>query len=109
MRVVPATNTEPLNPAFPWELGAVAAADLGVAAWMRSKKLGPAFEALRTAPDDPKALAAWRQGVVIGDCMALAVVLFGLTIHMLGGTTDQVAPFFIAGTVVMLFWWPRKP
>jgi hypothetical protein len=109
MRIVPAANTEPLNPAFPWELGALAVADLGVGIWMRTKKLRPAFETLRTLPDDPTALASWRQGFIMSDCMALTVVLFGLAIHFLGGSAEQVAPFFVVGFAVMLFWWPKEP
>jgi hypothetical protein len=109
MRILPAHNSEPLNPALPWVLGALGVADLGIGQWMRSKQLRLAFETLRTTPDDPTALARWRRGVIIGDCLAIAVVLYGFAIYFLGGSARQVAPFFIVGAAAMLFWWPREP
>jgi hypothetical protein len=56
-----------------------------------------AFETLRTNPDDAPALNRWRRGVIVGDCLALAVALYGFAIHFMGGTSRQVAPFFIVG------------
>ena len=76
---------------------------------MRSKNLRLAFETLRTKPDDAGALVRWRRGVIISDCLAEAVVLYGFVVHMLGGTSLQVAPFFISGSTAMLSWWPRQP
>jgi hypothetical protein len=77
--------------------------------WMRSKQLPIAFETLRTKSDDAASLGRWRTGVIISDALAEAVVLYGFTVHMLGGTAKEVAPFFIAGLAAMLIWWPKQP
>jgi hypothetical protein len=109
MRIVSPANAESLNPVLPWVLGAIAASNLAVGQRMRSKQLRIAFDTLRAQPEDADALARWRRGVIIGDCLAMAVVLYGLVIFFLGGTTLQVAPFLLAGATAMLFWWPREP
>jgi hypothetical protein len=109
MRMVPAGPSEMLNPTFLWALYITAVATLGMGQWMRSKQLPIAFETLRTKSDDAASLGRWRTGVIISDALAEAVVLYGFTVHMLGGTAKEVAPFFIAGLAAMLIWWPKQP
>jgi hypothetical protein len=106
MGLVPAQNSEPLNPEWLWGLGAV---DLGIGQWLRSRELRIAFGTLRTKPDDALALGRWRRGIILSDCFALTVALFGFSIHMQGGTGRQVAPFFIVGAAAFLVWWPKQP
>jgi uncharacterized membrane protein len=109
MQMVPAQNAEPLSTNMPLLLGILAVANLASGQMIRSRRLRLAFETLRSKPDDAQSLARWRQGVIIGDSLAQAVVLYGFVVHFLGGTNRQVAPFFIAGAVAMLVWWPVQP
>ena len=109
MNIVPAQNSEALSPLLLWAFGAVSAFDLAIGYWIRSRDLRIAFEILRTKPDDGAALGRWRRGIIVGDCLALSVVLYGLAIHFLGGTGRQVAPFFIVGAAAFLLWWPKQP
>jgi hypothetical protein len=109
MVLVPAQNAESLSTNILWMLAIIAIAILGWGQAIRSRRLRLALETLRTKPDNAESLARWRYGVVLGDTLAQAVVLYGFVIHFLGGTRWEVAPFFIAGVVAMLVWWPRKP
>jgi hypothetical protein len=109
MSIVPAQNSEALSPLLLWAFGAVSAFDLAIGYWIRSRDLRIAFETLRTKPDDAPALGRWRRGIILGDCFALSIALFGFSIHMQGGTGGQVAPFFIVGAAAFLVWWPKQP
>lgn len=109
MRIIPPQSTQLHDPFLFWMLCATSVVCLASGQAIRSRKLGTAFEILQTRPDDPHALGQWRIGVIVSDCLAEAVALFGFVIRMLGGTTRQVAPFFVAGALAMLIWWPRRP
>ena len=109
MGLVPAQNSEPMNPEWLWGLGALGAVDLVLGQWLRSRELRIAFGTLRTKPDDAPALGRWRRGIILGDCFALSVVLFGFNIHIRGGAGRQVAPFLIVGAAAFIVWWPKQP
>jgi hypothetical protein len=109
LRLVPSQNPEPPSRALVYALAAFAATTLVAGQSVRSRKLRVAFETLRTEPSDAKALGFWRVGVIVSDCCAEAVVLYGFVIHMLGGSNKEVAPFFVVGMAVMVFWWPQQP
>ncbi|MGC1831360.1 MAG: hypothetical protein WA663_13235 [Candidatus Acidiferrales bacterium] len=109
MRLVPAQGAKPLSTNILLMLGIISAAILGWGQAIRSRRLRLAFETLRTKPDDAESLARWRYGVVLCDTLAQAVVLYGFVIHFIGGTNREVAPFFIAGAVAMVVWWPKQP
>jgi hypothetical protein len=109
MRLVPAQPSQELDAKVPLLLGVVALVELAVGASIRSRKLRTAFETLRKVPDDVRALGQWRQGVIISDSLAMAVVLFGVALHFLGAPSLQVASFFAVGAVALLLWWPRQP
>ncbi|MGA9304770.1 MAG: hypothetical protein WBW31_05120 [Candidatus Sulfotelmatobacter sp.] len=40
--------------------------------------------------------------------MSEAIVLYGVMLHFMGFALSQVAPFFIAGAVLMLFLGPKS-
>ena len=90
-------------------LGILSVLILGIAFFVRSRKIRPAFETLQTKPDDAESLRRWRVGALVSAALAESVVLYGVAIHFMGGTGRQAAPFFIAGAVAMLAWWPRRP
>lgn len=68
-----------------------------------------AEEALSSAPGDAAALNRWRGGYIVTYAICEAIALFGLVLRILGFTIAQVAPFYVAGIVLMLFFNPRLP
>jgi hypothetical protein len=64
---------------------------------------------LAAQPNDPAALNRWRSGYIITYALCEAVALFGLVLRILGFTLLQVAPFYLVGFVLMLFFRPRLP
>jgi F0F1-type ATP synthase membrane subunit c/vacuolar-type H+-ATPase subunit K len=76
---------------------------------LRRKLVKPAEQILSVQPEDAGALARWRTGYLITYAFSEAVALYGLVLHFMGFTFAQVAPFFIAGFVLMLFYAPRRP
>jgi hypothetical protein len=82
---------------------------VGVALLFRIKMLEPAAETLQANPDDPIALGRWRTGNLLSFLLAESIVLFGMALRFLGGTTMQSLPFYVVGIAMMLVWWPRRP
>ncbi len=76
---------------------------------MRRTLVLPSEAALATQPGDGKALARWRIGYLLTYCLSEAVALYGLVLHFLGFTLSQVAPFYLAGFILILFFGPRHP
>lgn len=107
--MLPPRRPAPMLPVVFWAALALTGPDLLLGEWMRSRQLRAAFETLTKKPDDPKALARWKNGVIIADCLAEAIILYGFLLHLLGGTPKEVIPFFVIGAVALLWWWPRRP
>jgi hypothetical protein len=82
---------------------------VGVAQLFRIKMLEPAAETLQANPDDPIALGRWRTGNLLSFLLAESIVLFGMALRFIGGTTMQSLPFCVVGIAMMLVWWPRRP
>lgn len=98
-----------LVPVIFWSLAGIAVFCCCGAYFWRVRKLSPAVERLRVAPDDAGALAQWRGGSIVSVTMLETVVLFGFALYMLGATTIQVAPFVIVPFVTMILWFPKRP
>jgi hypothetical protein len=64
---------------------------------------------LRAKGDEAASLAQSRKGAVVSAALGESVVLFGIVIYRIGGNAKQAAPFFAAGFIVMLLWWPEQP
>ena len=64
---------------------------------------------LAAQPEDTAALNRWRSGYIIMFALSEAVALFGLVLQILGFVFFDVAPFYIAGFVLMLLFGPRRP
>jgi hypothetical protein len=65
-------------------------------------------ETLATQPEDTAALNRWRSGYIITYVLSEAVALFGLVLRILGFSLLQVAPFYLVGFVLILFFSPRR-
>jgi len=74
---------------------------------MRRIQVHSAEAILEKQPQDEKALARWRQGHLVTYTLSLSIALYGLVLHFLGFSASHVAPFFIVGTVLILFLGPR--
>jgi hypothetical protein len=109
LRAIPEQPSQDFDPRLPWILGIVAAVEVAIALFVRVKKLGPAFEMLRSNPAETGALLQWRMAVIISDALAISVALYGLVLHLVGFPDRQAVPFFVAGSAVMILWWPRRP
>jgi hypothetical protein len=106
---LPNGGGSPLDRVFFRSVAVMCVAIACVAFWYRAKLLGPAFEKLRSQSDAPDALANWRKGVITSATLAESIALFGLAIHLLGGTNAQAIPFFVVGAVLIVIWWPERP
>jgi hypothetical protein len=64
---------------------------------------------LATRPNDLATLNRWRAGYVMTYALSEAIALFGLVLRLIGFTLSQVASFYIAGFILLLFFGPRRP
>ena len=109
LRIVPRQSMRPSVASFPLYFGVLAAVMIVLGFGVRSRLIGSSFDVLRMRPDDAAALERWRQGVMVGDVLAEGVALYGVALYFLGGQIWQVAAFLIAGELLMVLWWPRRP
>lgn len=82
---------------------------IAIAAFLRFKLVSTAMDALRSTPADGNSLAKWRRGALVCDILAESVVLLGFALRALGATIQQAAPYYAAGVLLMILWWPRRP
>jgi hypothetical protein len=83
--------------------------EIGIALLFRFKMLQSAADSLQEKPDDQTALARWRVGNILSFVILDSVVLYGVALRFIGGTTWQSLPFYVVGIALMLVWWPRRP
>jgi hypothetical protein len=68
-----------------------------------------AVPTLRVDPNDSGALKRWKAGDIVIYAMAETIAMFGVISRGLGFGMSQVAPFFLAGFALILFFAPRRP
>lgn len=100
---------KPLNPAMFGSLTVVSAIYVGIALWFQITRIRPALETLQARPDDATSLDRWRSGVIVSCVMLEAVVLTGFALRFIGGTFLESLPFYCAGILFMLIYWPQRP
>ncbi len=98
-----------LNSAFATPILVLSIGIVIATVYIRLKMVGPALDTLRSTPDDPTSLAKWRKGVVLSDVLLDVVVLYGFVLRFQGGTQQLCVPFYAAGIVLMILWWPKRP
>jgi hypothetical protein len=64
---------------------------------------------LAARPDDVATLNRWRAGYVMTYALSEAIAMFGLVLRLIGFSLSQVASFYIAGFILLLFFGPRRP
>jgi len=98
-----------LNNLFPWYLGAVGVALLGIAFWARMTFIRPALDRLLLKPDDSASLLKWRTGAILMAVLFESLVLVGFALRFMGRAGIQSIPFYAAGIGLMLLFRPRQP
>ena len=64
---------------------------------------------LAARPNDVATLNRWRAGHVMTYALSEAIAMFGLVLRLIGFSLSQVASFYIAGFILLLFFGPRRP
>ena len=64
---------------------------------------------LAARPNDVATLNRWRAGYVMTYALSEAIAMFGLVLRLIGFSLSQVASFYIAGFILLLFFGPRRP
>ena len=75
----------------------------------RQKLIKRSENVLASNPDDAVAQKQWRTGYLRTYAFSEAIALYGVVLHFLGFTMAQVAPFLIAGFLLIVFYSPRLP
>jgi hypothetical protein len=107
--LVIAHQTRELNSVFPLALGCISLVVIGMARSFRMTKIRPAFETLRSTPDDLAALRQWRIGGTLTAVLVDVVALFGFALRVLGAPLKTAVPFYAVGIGLMILWWPQRP
>jgi F0F1-type ATP synthase membrane subunit c/vacuolar-type H+-ATPase subunit K len=74
---------------------------------MRRRLLAEGARLLAEDPTSIQGLTRWQTGYIVSYAFSEAVALFGLVLRFTGFTLREVAPFYIAGFVLMLLAAPR--
>jgi hypothetical protein len=83
--------------------------NVAVILFIRRLMVSRAEATLRESPEDAAALMRWRSGYIVIYAAAEGIALFGLVLHFVGYRLVEVAPFFVAGFILLLFYAPRRP
>jgi hypothetical protein len=76
---------------------------------IRRGRLARLERVLSSDQEDIAALNPWRATYILIFMACEAIALYGLVLRFLGSTFMQVAPFYIAGFVLMLYFAPHRP
>jgi hypothetical protein len=76
---------------------------------MRRKFVQRSEVLLAAQPADAAALKRWRAWHLITYWMCQAVAFYGILLRFLGFAFFQVAPFYLAGFILLVFYVPRAP
>jgi len=90
-------------------LSLVAIVMIGIIVVLRRTLVLPAQTLLSSQAANVDALNRWRAGYIATYAICEAVALCGLVLRFLGFSLQQVAPFYVAGLALMLFFSPRLP
>jgi hypothetical protein len=104
--LVPASG-EP-NPIAFYAFTAIAIAEVAAIFVMRRTLLSPTQTGAMAQPDAAKVSMNPGTALVVIYCLSEAVALYGLVLHFLGFSLSQVAPFFVAGFVLLFFFEPQR-
>jgi hypothetical protein len=97
------------NPIIFYALTFVSISMAALIIWMRRLLISPAEAVLAANASETTALNRWRAGYMVIYAICEAIALYGLVLRFLGFTLSQVAPFYAAGFILLVFLSPRPP
>jgi hypothetical protein len=97
------------NPTLFYALSLATITIVGVILVVRRTLVLQSAATLATRPNDVATLNRWRAGYVMTYALSEAIAMFGLVLRLIGFTLSQVASFYIAGFILLLFFGPRRP
>jgi hypothetical protein len=97
------------NPTLFYALSLATITIVGVILVVRRTLVLQSAATLAARPNDAATLTRWRAGYVMTYALSEAIALFGLVLRLIGFTLSQVAYFYIAGFILLLFFGPRRP
>ncbi len=97
------------DPVFASVLSLFAITTVGVILVVRRTLVLQSQKMLEAQPTDATILGRWRAGYIVTYALCEALALYGLVLRLVGSTLSQIAPFYLAGFALMLFFSPRQP
>jgi hypothetical protein len=97
------------NAALFYAMSLVSITTIGIILVVRRTLVLQSEDTLRERPTDTLALNRWRSGYIVTYALAELQALLGLVLRFLGFSLSQVAPFYVAGFILLLFFGPRMP
>jgi len=97
------------NPTLFYALSLATITIVGVILVVRRTLVLQSAATLAARPNDVATLNRWRAGYVMTYALSEAIAMFGLVLRLIGFTLSQVAYFYIAGFILLLFFGPRRP
>jgi len=96
------------NPTLFYALSLATITIVGVILVVRRTLVLQSAATLAARPNDVATLNRWRAGYVMTYALSEAIAMFGLVLRLIGFTLSQVAYFYIAGFILLLFFGPRR-
>jgi hypothetical protein len=97
------------NPTLFYALSLATITIVGVILVVRRTLVLQSATMLAARPNDVATLSRWRAGYVMTYALSEAIALFGLLLRLIGFSLSQVASFYVAGFILLLFFGPRRP
>jgi hypothetical protein len=97
------------NPTLFYALSLATITIVGVILVVRRTLVLQSAASLAARPDDVATLNRWRAGYVMTYALSEAIAIFGLLLRVIGFSLSQVASFYVAGFILLLFFGPRRP
>jgi len=97
------------NPTLFYALSLATITIVGVILVVRRTLVLQSAATLATRPNDAATLSRWRAGYVMTYALSEAIAMFGLVLRLIGFKLPQVAYFYVAGFILLLFFGPRRP
>ena len=97
------------NPVLFYVFSLVTITIVGVILVVRRTLVLQSAATLASRPNDAATVSRWRAGHIMTYALSEAIAIFGLVLRILGFSLSQVAYFYVAGFVLLLFFGPRRP
>ena len=107
-RLAPTPQPAP-DPTVFYVLSLASITIIGVILVVRRTLVLQSANALRGRPSDAATLRRWQAGHIATYALSETLALFALLLRFLGFNLSQVAPLYLAGFILILFFGPRQP